>query len=256
MSCRAGDKIVDRLISLFFSPSTLTIFLPCSSQCHLGPFTLPRSIRSFSVYGMAPQKLPLWADEERGKKDDDHRPLPTRFEPRRQWKTPRPRRILLTLVAVGALWLFFKHMPTDLAPAAERYNPDLARLRQQIQVPRPDAAKIPAIPQAEPSQQNQEIDLIPEDEYDGEVQFYQLAKSLPRHKYLEKEKMASSAVVFAASSLHCVSDLLPLACRMAGKRVNIVHFVLMGKDEVSIEGIKEVNRITDSECPMTWHGVF
>jgi hypothetical protein len=30
----------------------------------------------------------------------------------------------------------------------------------------------------------------------------------------------------------------------------------MGKDEVSVEGIKEVNRITDSECPMTWHGAF
>ncbi|KAJ5620418.1 hypothetical protein N7510_004402 [Penicillium lagena] len=202
---------------------------------------------------MAPQKLPLWADEELGKKDDDHRPLSTRFEPRRQWKKPRPRRILLTLVAVGALWLFFKYMPTDLAPAAERYSPDLARLRQQNHVPLRDAAKVPAIPKAEPSQQNQEIDINPGDGYDGEVQFYQLAKSLPRHKYPEKEKMASSAVVFAASSLPCVSDLLSLACRMAGKRVNSVHFVLMGKDEVSIEGIKEVNRIADSECPMTWH---
>jgi hypothetical protein len=90
--------------------------------------------------------------------------------------------------------------------------------------------------------------------YNGMIKFSELADSLPRHKY--SRKSASHAVVFAASSLHSVSDLLPLACRMAGQRLNYVHFTLMGKEEVSIEGIKEVNRVRDSECPMTWHGMI
>jgi hypothetical protein len=43
---------------------------------------------------------------------------------------------------------------------------------------------------------------------------------------------------------------------MAAKRLNHVHFVLMGKEDVSIEGIKQVNGISDPECPMTWHGTI
>jgi hypothetical protein len=62
--------------------------------------------------------------------------------------------------------------------------------------------------------------------------------------------------MFAAASLHSVSDMVPLACKMAAKRLNHVHFVLMGKEDVSIEGIKQVNGISDPECPMTWHGTI
>jgi mannose-6-phosphate isomerase-like protein (cupin superfamily) len=43
---------------------------------------------------------------------------------------------------------------------------------------------------------------------------------------------------------------------MAHHRVNEVHLVLMGRDDVSIEGIQRVNGIEDGDCPIHWHGMF
>lgn len=203
---------------------------------------------------MSPPKLPLAGDEELGKKDDDHRPQTHFLSRNNQWKVPRPRRLLIVLTLLVLLYLFFKNIPTDLPPASERSRPQLARLRQQ-EVPNPDQVRVPAIPKAEPPQ-HEESDHIEKEGswYDGKVKFYELARSLPSSK--QTEDMASRAVAIAASSLRSASDLLPLACRMAGRRLNHVHFVLMGKDEVSIEGVKQVNGIQDLECPMTWHGRF
>ncbi|KGO77641.1 hypothetical protein PITC_074670 [Penicillium italicum] len=207
---------------------------------------------------MSPAKMPLRADEEMGKKDDDHRPSDqARFLPRQHRAMPRPRRILFAIIALVLVYEFFKHMPTDLAPAVDRFDPAIAKLRQESlarlggsdkppAVPKPETLLPDDLPPVEVSESN-----LKEESYDGMVKFYELAHSLPRYKY--SQKVTSRAVVFAASSLHSVSDLLPLACRMASQRLNSVHFTLMGKEEVSIEGIKEVNSIRDIECPMTWH---
>ncbi|CAG8909235.1 unnamed protein product [Penicillium egyptiacum] len=207
---------------------------------------------------MSRAKMPLRADEEMGKKDDDHRPSDqSRFLPLQRRAMPRPRRILFAIVALGLIYEFFKHMPTDLRPAVDRYDPAIAKLREESlarwagtdkppPVPKPGTAQPGNVPPVKVSESNRK-----EEAYDGTIKFPELGHSLPRYKY--SQKSASRAVVFAASSLHSVSDLLPLACRMAGQRLNYVHFTLMGKEDVSIEGIKEVNRIRDSECPMTWH---
>ena len=210
---------------------------------------------------MSRAKMPLRADEEMGKKDDDHRPSDqSRFLPRQHRAIPRPRRILFAIIALFLVYEFFKHMPTDLKPAPDRLNPAIAKLREESIARLSGSANSPTIPK---------LDTVPldnlspvkgsesnrkEEAYDGIIQYHELTRSLPRYKY--SQKTSSRAVVFAASSLRSVSDLLPLACRMAGQRLNYVHFTLMGKEEVSIEGIKEVNRIRDSECPMTWHGMI
>jgi hypothetical protein len=205
--------------------------------------------------------MPLRADEEMGKKDDDHRLSDrARFLPLQHRPMPRLRRILFVIIALVLIYEFFKHMPTDLRPAVDRYDPAIAKLREETlarwagsdkppSIPKPDTVQPDNLPPVKVSESNHN-----EEAYDGMIKFYKLADSLPRYKY--SRKSASRAVVFAASSLRSVSDLLPLACRMAGQRLNYVHFTLMGKEEVSIEGIKEVNRIRDSECPMTWHGMI
>jgi hypothetical protein len=90
--------------------------------------------------------------------------------------------------------------------------------------------------------------------YDGKIRFYELAQSLPRKP--RPATLATEAVLFAAASLRSVSDMLPLACGMAARQLNRVHFVFMGKEEVSIDGIKQVNGISDPECPITWHGTL
>ncbi|EKV10427.1 hypothetical protein PDIG_25630 [Penicillium digitatum PHI26] len=170
---------------------------------------------------------------------------------------PRPRRIFFAIFVLVLVYEFFKHMPTDLPPAADRFDPTIARLREETitrlggsvkphSFPKPDAMLSDNLPPAKVLESNRKVET-----YDGMIKFYELAQSLPPYKY---SQMASSrAVLFAASSLHSVSDLLPLACRMASQQLNYVHFTLMGKEEISIEGVKEVNGIRENECPMTWH---
>ncbi|OKP10571.1 hypothetical protein PENSUB_3874 [Penicillium subrubescens] len=203
---------------------------------------------------MAPTKMSLRTDEERGKKDDDHRVSDqTRFRPLRRSSIPRLRRVIVVLIALFLVYEFFKHMPTGLTPAAERYNPKIAALKHQNPRPPPGSVQSPTAPKVQVPPKA-EINHKESDEqplYDGKIHFYELAQSLPRKQ--RPATLASEAVMFAAASLHSVSDMLPLACGMAVKRLNHVHFVLMGKEDVSIEGIKQVNGIRDPECPITWH---
>ncbi|KAJ5226986.1 uncharacterized protein N7469_006992 [Penicillium citrinum] len=206
---------------------------------------------------MAPTKLPLHADEELGKKDDDHRYAAAgRFKPFQHSAIHRPRRIFFLIVFFVLVYQFFKHMPTDLTPAVERYNPTIANPRP----PNVETARAP--PQLTvPDQAHDALKQSPEQpdsqlhgnqqSYDGKIRFQDLAQSLPSQKHPKNQ--ASNAVVFAGSDLHCISSLIPLACRMASQRLNQVHLVLLGKDEVSIEGIKQVNGVKDSECSMIWH---
>lgn len=204
---------------------------------------------------MAPAKMPLCADEELGKKDDDLHSNQARLRPAQSRMYPRPRRILIAVFALVLLYQFFKHMPTDIAPAAERYNPTIARLRHPPPPPPPPQSapvQSPAISKAEDPPRYVPQTYAEGETFDGAIKFYELARSLPHNKHPEHKP--SHAVLFAGSNLRCVSDMLPLACQMARKQLNHVHFVLMGKDQVSIEGIKTVNGISDAECPMTWHG--
>jgi len=197
--------------------------------------------------------MPLRADEEMGKKDDDHRPIDARFRPLRHRAIHRPRRIIVALLAIFLLYEFFKHMPTDLAPAVERYNPAMAKLQQETLSKWTGTDRAPAVRKPEQSPQTQVSRPDQKEEgYDGKVMFPELERSFPRYKYSRKE--SSRAVLFAGSSLRSVSDLLPLACRMAEQPLNYVHFILMGKEELSVQDIKEVNGIREKECPLTWHG--
>jgi hypothetical protein len=158
------------------------------------------------------------------------------------------------LVILALLYEFFKHMPTDLAPAVERYNPAMAKLRQETLSKSTGSDHSPTIPR------KGQVSQVPvsrpeqkEEGYDGDVMFPELERSFPRYKY--SGKTSSHVVLFAASSLRSVSDLVPLACRMADQPFNYVHFILMGKETIPIQDIKEVNGIRDKECPLTWHGM-
>jgi hypothetical protein len=179
-------------------------------------------------------------DAELGKKFDDSHEKVDRFKPRKAsftlpWRLRRRRRVLLFIVGAYLLYLFFKNMPTDLRPAVERYDPRIANTRA-IQSPVHQDAVLP--------------DSDDED-YDGPLRFPELAKSL--HHAHTVTKGTDNSVLFAAADLSSVSDLIPLACEMARYRANTVHFALMGRDQVSIEGIQRVNGISDGDCPVFWH---
>ncbi|KAL3451954.1 armadillo-type protein [Aspergillus insuetus] len=200
---------------------------------------------------MSPSKRPLLADEELGKKDDDHRrttPLEQQWQPK-SWKRPRRRRILLALVMLYLAYLFFKNMPTDLPSARERMKSRLPPSQHVL----PEAAPPPGISSTDPPPRD-ESGLENKDEYyyEGKIQFYELGKSLKLFQPSARPT-TSNAVIFAASSLRSVSDLLPLACRMVDIKLNKVHFLLMGRDDISIEDIKRVNGVAHTSCPIHWH---
>lgn len=140
-------------------------------------------------------------------------------------------------------------MPTGLSPAAERYNPELAKARQKDKTPYQEA---PPRDEATEDVNGHKEDYY----YDGLIRLNALVASLRRLQRPDpKEPIVSHPVAFAGSDLRSVSDLLPLACEMARRKANDVHFVLMGRDDVSIEGIQHVNAINADNCPVLWHGV-
>ncbi|OJJ50920.1 hypothetical protein ASPZODRAFT_287541 [Penicilliopsis zonata CBS 506.65] len=211
-------------------------------------------------------KRPFLVDEELGKKDDDHRPSERRAWRIAHWRGPRPRRFLLAIIGLYALYFFFKHMPTDLGPAEERYNPILAQARQRDRAlgiissgPAP-AIPLKGAPAVEPPKPENVADHE-DDGDDGEDDpsprtsgnLLKLVDSLLRVPKPISRHEVRSTVVFAASNLKSVADLIPLACSMGRQRVNLVHFVLMGQGEVSMERIQQVNGVDADSCPISWH---
>lgn len=213
------------------------------------------------VYSMLPSKRPYLADEELGKKDDDHRPRTGRkpLWRAKQWRAPRPRRLIIGIIVLYLVYLFFKNMPTDLPPAVERLHPGFTQTQQSSGKSRPPPMLSSVTPAKGPPPRADSHTNIKEDfYYEGEIRFNALARTLQRFwkPPTRHGGSISRAVVFAGSNLRSVSDLLPLACRMAEQKINEVHFVLMGRDDVSIEGIQRVNGINEVDCPIVWHGVF
>ncbi|KAF7128737.1 hypothetical protein CNMCM5793_003588 [Aspergillus hiratsukae] len=207
---------------------------------------------------MLPSKRPYLADEELGKKDDDHRPRTGQKQLWRakQWRAPRPRRLIIGIILLCLLYLFFKNMPTDLPPAVERLHPGFTQARQSGGKSWPPTMPSSVTPAKGPPPRADSQTNIKEDfYYEGEIRFNALARTLQRFwkPPTRHGGSISRAVVFAGSNLRSVSDLLPLACRMADQKINEVHFVLMGRDDVSIEGIQRVNDINEVDCPIIWH---
>lgn len=121
-------------------------------------------------------------DVELGKKDDDHKqgmksPLGIMWQQRRIPHGPHRRsmkRLALGILALVALYYFFKNMPTDLKPPRSRpnYGP-------------PSSGAVPVIPSKEPpsSQVGTHLEKWKDTEkvvkdFNGPIKFYKLAASL------------------------------------------------------------------------------
>lgn len=199
-----------------------------------------------------PRRVPKGRDEELGKKFDDHHPAKNEAFNLLTWLRllpRRPRRIAFVVLGLVLLVLFVQNiLPTDGPPASEGMN----RFPEPPGGPGQDVVALP--PDSPPHPDETVTD--PGYHFNGPIKFYSLAKSLSLTKEQELVQKEDNLILFAAADLKCVSDLLPLACEMARTKVNRVHFALMGRGKVSIEGIQRVNGISEPECPLVWHGEF
>ncbi|OCT45262.1 hypothetical protein CLCR_05613 [Cladophialophora carrionii] len=152
-----------------------------------------------------------------------------------RWKSFRRRRIILVLLAGWLLYLFFKHMPTDLPPVSERYDRRYGRL----------GGGGPVAHESEPQNEVQTGDV-----YEGPIKFYGLANTVEPHTWTQDPR---GNVLFAVSDLRSVPHLLPIACSMGQYNKTRVHVAFMGRQAASWKEIRELNGITESACEIYLH---
>ena len=193
-------------------------------------------------------------DEELGKKDDDHRPVNGTIPvPSWSWVTSKPtprmrrRRVFYGLVAVLLLYLFVKNVPTDLGPVSQRLD---------TRVPGQTLAGVPLSYSDAPTGQPPHAGAKSKSEnhyYDGQIKFPYLAATLFGIARTMGYRELNRNVLFSAANLQSAARLIPMACEMSRWNRNIVHFAIMGRDDISLQDIRTVNGV-GAECDIYWHG--
>ena len=192
-----------------------------------------------------PLSKSLFAEnEELGKKDDDHRPTEGEMvgSTLRAWR-PRRKRILIGIAVVYLLYLFVRHIPTDVPPVSKRIDTRFGTPGGYGERPAP----VDSSPQSPPPPMSK---TTTEYYFDGPIKFYDLASTLGLGTASSKP---SQNVLFAASSLKSAGHIIPLACDMSKQNRNKVHFAVMGREGVPVEKIKQINGISDGDCAIQWH---
>ncbi|KAK6332409.1 hypothetical protein TWF696_003125 [Orbilia brochopaga] len=89
--------------------------------------------------------------------------------------------------------------------------------------------------------------------YDGPVRFVHLYETLSRVQQFHF-RLRNPHVVFIAASMNTASILAGLACEMSAAKRNVVHLVLAGRSEISIEFFKKANGMAHNDaCSVVIH---
>jgi hypothetical protein len=192
-------------------------------------------------------------DEELGKKDDDHKYKPARQSNWFIWNHTfrwRRRRILLAIAGLFLLYYCFHNTSDDYeAPVEARYRGR----------PITSTYHKPGANDDEPTgpppgmQKPRRGDAIPHT-YDGQIRFFRLASTLRSSAsatggYEKKNRN----ILFAMSNLKSVATLLPMVCEMSQWNRNHVHAAFLGREDIPLEDLLEINGIDKVKCPAEWH---
>jgi hypothetical protein len=204
-------------------------------------------------------------DVELGKRDDDHkpgskkRPLGAAWPHHRVFLRRSYRKIALGLVLLVGLYYFFKNMPTGLGPRTARpdYDHPSAAQRPNRWSNSQTAKQEEAGGSTQPGAADSKLaEAGMKHSFNGPIKFYELAASLGAiGKNTKGGGLNTGHVLFAASNVQSAATLLPLACEMATFKRNHVHFAFMGRDDISLELLKEVNGVK-AECKVWFHGII
>jgi hypothetical protein len=197
----------------------------------------------------------LSKDEELGKRDDDFRPKrsPSAYHAFNilRW---RKRRLFGLIAGLVLVYLFVTNPPADLRRV------DGQRFGRPAALQPYASANIPGNSRSEPTgppprtTDDEEKDDESEIQYyDGPIKFYRLASSLHAITRTYGQRTANRNILFAASSLQSVANLMPMACDMAKWDRNYVHLALVGRDTLPLEDILEINGVSREDCSVTFH---
>ncbi len=207
------------------------------------------------------------SDEELGKKDDDHKLVnsasqrrssswqPARVPPRRSLK-----RIGLVFVVAAFVYLFVHNIPI-LGPDNRMRRPEyphtLGRPPSRPNKPPPEIAMHPPDPAAQAQTQTQAqapaLNTV-ERNFNGPIKFVNLAVSLQAISSTRGSQVNNKNILFAAASLKSAATLLPMACQMGMGLKNYVHFALLGRSDIHMDRLWEINGI-DKSCIIIFHGM-
>ena len=194
----------------------------------------------------------LSKDEELGKRDDDFRPKRSHSAANvfniLRW---RKRRLFGLLAGIVLIYLFITNPPADLRRVdGRRYgqSADLGQYAGASTSSRKEPTGAP--PRTMTDAEDGESDM---QYYDGPIKFYRLAASLHSITRTMGQRNTNRNVLFAASSLKSVANLLPMACDMAKWDRNYVHLALLGRDALTVDEILEINGVSSKDCAVLFH---
>jgi hypothetical protein len=208
---------------------------------------------------LGPRMFP--GDVELGKKDDDHKPGKAPL-----WKIwrglglrYRKRRVVITVVLCGLIWLFIQNIPTDLGEKMGRNGyPVNAHPFGQPRGPIPyptESSSLPTEPKGPPPGPKPKAlgEEAPNHYYNGPIKFYRLAPSLHSASTTMGYRFSNRNVVFMAANLKSASTMISMACEMAKWDRNYVHVVINGRETLSMDDILEINGVDKERCKLFWH---
>ncbi|KAH7130365.1 hypothetical protein B0J11DRAFT_523031 [Dendryphion nanum] len=197
-------------------------------------------------------------DEELGKKDDDHKPGATSIrggggqgKVRNFFPSPhrwRRRRILLTVVGIYLVYLLWTSTP-ELSSLFEKSGSNVitsaftggsSKTADKEPIGAPPGLHIP------PGGSTLNT-------FGGTIKFYRLAASLQSASHTHGYTTTNRNVLFAISSLKSAAVMLPMICEMSKWKRNWVHVAFMGRDDIPIDDLLDINGVDRKTCPAIWH---
>ena len=183
--------------------------------------------------------------ENLAKRDDNYRP--ERYKIPSTWRFPRfyvrKRRLILFILAIVIVWLIWSFSSANEQDNIFRNGGNTGRL---FGLPKSRSESIQ-------DQRNYDLNDPSSQFYAGSINLPELTDSLYSSLETDPYSEISQSVLFAASNLSSISRLLPLACEMARRERNFVHFVILSRESLPLKTILEINGVYTKHCPMFTH---
>lgn len=218
--------------------------------------TNSRWLQEGVIRGSMLGKTMLPTDEELGKKDDDHRYRPARRSNSSIWSSAsrwRRRRVLLVLLGFFAISLVLRNIRAPILLGGRKQTtifPTTSAPKRHSETTLGSEVEPTGPPPGTAWAKNGETPHT----YDGQIKFYRLAKSLRAStSRTDGYNPLNRNVVFAMSSLRSAATLLPMICDMSRWNRNWVHAVFVGREDIPLEKLLEINGVDKNNCSVFMH---